>query len=44
MEVKRRLLPEIIEKRVVLAFDHDTQMPLARVTKDGKQIIATPVS
>lgn len=44
MAVKRRLLPQIIEQEVVVAFDHDTTMPLARVSQEGNKIFATPVA
>ncbi len=43
MAVKRALLPRIIGEQVVLAFDHDTRMPLARITMDGKNPVAIPV-
>jgi glyoxylase-like metal-dependent hydrolase (beta-lactamase superfamily II) len=37
MEIKRRLLPRIVDQDVVLAFDHDTRTPLARIVSDGKR-------
>ncbi len=39
LEIKRAKLPEIIEKKVVLAFDHDTTAPFARVTQPDKKLI-----
>ena len=44
MEIKRKLLPQIIEQQVVLAFDHDTKTPLATVTQDGKKLVITSVN
>ncbi len=44
MEIKRKLLPEIIEKQVVLAFDHDIHTPMATITQDGKNLIVTPAN
>jgi hypothetical protein len=38
MNVKRSKLPEIIEDQVIMAFDHDTDMALARVTGDEKKL------
>ncbi len=43
MEIKRKTLPRIVDQNVVLAFDHDVSMPLARVVKDGKRLVAQPV-
>ena len=43
MEVKRKVLPEIIHDEVVMAFDHDTEMPLAKVRLNGKHVVAVPV-
>jgi len=37
MEIKRRLLPRIVDQNVILAFDHDTKTPLARIVSDGKR-------
>ncbi len=40
MEVKRKVLPEIMADNVVVAFDHDMTMPFARVSEvDGKMIV-----
>jgi len=37
MDIKRRTLGRIVDKDVVMAFDHDIHMPLARiVTADGR--------
>jgi glyoxylase-like metal-dependent hydrolase (beta-lactamase superfamily II) len=38
MAVKRRLLSEIVDKNVVLAFDHDTDVPLGTVKQDGTRL------
>jgi len=43
MAIKRKLLPRIIEEDIVMAFDHDVTTPLATITQDGKNLIATPV-
>jgi len=43
MEVKRKVLPEIIHDEVVMAFDHDTVMPLAKVKLDGEHVAVVPV-
>jgi glyoxylase-like metal-dependent hydrolase (beta-lactamase superfamily II) len=43
MEIKRKTLPRIVDHNVVLAFDHDVNIPLARVVKDGKRLKALPV-
>jgi glyoxylase-like metal-dependent hydrolase (beta-lactamase superfamily II) len=37
MAVKRRLVPRILEEQAIIAFDHETQFALAKVTEiDGK--------
>ncbi len=38
MEIKRKKLPEIIEDNVIMAFDHDMDIPFARVKADGKRL------
>ena len=38
MEIKRKKLPEIIEDNVIMAFDHDMEIPFARVKADGKRL------
>jgi len=43
MEAKRRLLPRIVDQNVIMAFDHDTVTPLARIESDGKRYKAVPV-
>lgn len=43
MEVKRRVLPVILEQGVVMAFDHDIYTPLARIRKDGKKLVTEPI-
>jgi glyoxylase-like metal-dependent hydrolase (beta-lactamase superfamily II) len=42
MEVKRRTLPRILNQDVILAFDHDTEMPFARIKEVDGKIIAEP--
>ncbi|MBU0982557.1 MAG: MBL fold metallo-hydrolase [candidate division Zixibacteria bacterium] len=43
MAFKRRVLPDIVDRGVVMAFDHDVTMPLARVESDGKHLVARPI-
>jgi glyoxylase-like metal-dependent hydrolase (beta-lactamase superfamily II) len=43
MEVKRRLLPRIVDQDVVVAFDHDVDAPLARIKQAGGRLVAEPV-
>ncbi|MBD3403006.1 MBL fold metallo-hydrolase [candidate division GN15 bacterium] len=42
MEVKRRVLPRLVDEEIIVAFDHDTTMPLARIVRDGKKYRAEP--
>ncbi len=44
MKIKRRTIPRIVDHNVVMAFDHDVKMPLARITKEGRKPVATPVA
>ncbi len=44
MEVKRRLYPQILNQDVILAFDHDIRMPLARIKDVDGKIIGEPVT
>ncbi len=44
MEIKRRKLPEIVDDGVIMAFDHDTQIPLGRVRRDGKRFVVEKVT
>jgi glyoxylase-like metal-dependent hydrolase (beta-lactamase superfamily II) len=45
MEVKREKLPQIVEEQIVMAFDHDTRMPLARVSyNENNKLNVAPVS
>jgi len=39
MAVKRAALERIVDKGVVMAFDHDTETPLATFTSDGKKLV-----
>lgn len=43
MEVKRKFLPQIIEENIIMAFDHDVNMPFAMVAQDGKKLKVSPV-
>ena len=43
MAIKRKKLPEIIENKVVMAFDHDINIPLGVVKQDGKKIFVESV-
>ncbi len=38
MDIKRKKIPEIIEKQAVIAFAHDSNIPLGLVKKDGEKI------
>ncbi len=43
MAFKRRVLLDIVDTGVVMAFDHDVTMPLARVESEGKHPVARPI-
>ncbi|MFQ5499076.1 MAG: MBL fold metallo-hydrolase [Candidatus Zixiibacteriota bacterium] len=43
MRVKREALPRILSENVVLAFDHDVDMPFGRVSQDGRKLIIESV-
>ena len=43
MAVKRQKLPEIIKNEVIMAFDHDINIPLGVVKQDGKKIFVESV-
>ncbi|MFH1687565.1 MAG: MBL fold metallo-hydrolase [bacterium] len=43
MELKRRTLPRVINHDVVMAFDHDTVTPLARVRQENGHMIVEAV-
>ncbi len=43
MDVKRRKLPEIVNDGVIMAFDHDVNIPLGRVRQDGRKYIVEKV-
>lgn len=43
MEVKRRVLPIILDERVVMAFDHDIYTPLARIKKADRKLVIEPI-
>lgn len=44
MDVKRSLEPRIVDSDIILAFDHDVDMPFARIKRDGKKMYAEPVA
>jgi glyoxylase-like metal-dependent hydrolase (beta-lactamase superfamily II) len=44
MAIKRVALERIVDKDVVMAFDHDTETPLAKFTSDGKKLIRHAVA
>lgn len=43
MAIKRDKLPEIIGDGVVMAFDHDINMPFGRVRQDGRRLVVDKV-
>lgn len=43
MEIKRRTLPRIVNKDVVMAFDHDIYTPLARIKEVDRKLTVEPV-
>lgn len=43
MTAKRKILPVILEKQVIMAFDHDVYTPLARIKQDGKKLLVEPI-
>ena len=43
MDVKRRKLPEIVNRDVVMAFDHDIYAPLAKIKSVKGKIVVHPV-
>ncbi len=43
MEIKRRKLPEVVDNDVILAFGHDTEVPLGRVRMEGKKFVVEEV-
>ncbi len=44
MMVKRAAFQRIVDQGVVMAFDHDIDMPLATFTQDGKKLVAHAVT
>ncbi|MBN1212156.1 MAG: MBL fold metallo-hydrolase [candidate division Zixibacteria bacterium] len=44
MEIKRRTLPRIVNRNVIMAFDHDVQHPLARIREADGRFFAEPVA
>lgn len=44
MAVKREALERIVDKGVVMAFDHDVDTPLATFTSDGKKLVRHAVN
>jgi len=43
MDVKRQKLPEIINNNVIIAFDHDVNIPLGKVRQEGRKLIVDKV-
>lgn len=43
MDVKRKTLPEIIGDNIIMAFDHDINLPFGRVEQEGKGLAVTPL-
>ena len=43
MNVKRGVLKSLVGKDVIMAFDHDIEVPFARVVEEGNRLIARPV-
>lgn len=43
MAVKRTALDRIVDQDVVMAFDHDVDMPLATFTREDRKLVAHPV-
>lgn len=39
MEIKRRKLDQIIDEQVIMAFDHDVNIPLGVVKREGKRLV-----
>ncbi|MFZ5981339.1 MAG: MBL fold metallo-hydrolase [Candidatus Zixiibacteriota bacterium] len=44
MDIKRRVLPRIVNRDVIMAFDHDVVYPLARIKERDGKIFAEPVT
>ena len=44
MDVKRKILPKLVEEDIILAFDHDPNITFGKVSQDGKRYKITPVS
>jgi hypothetical protein len=44
LEVKRKVLPKILEEDVILAFDHDPNITFGKMSQDGKRFKISPVS
>jgi len=44
MEVKRKILPRLLGKDIILAFVHDVNITFGKVSQDGRKYKVTPVS
>ncbi len=44
MDVKRKILPRLIDEDIILAFDHDPNITFGKVSPDGKRFKVTPVT
>ncbi len=43
MAIKRKKLPEIISDGVIMAFDHDINIPFGRARQDGRRIVVDKI-
>lgn len=43
MEIKRRTLQRVVDHDVVMAFDHDVEVPMGRVRKQDGKMVVEPV-
>ena len=43
MAIKRKKLPEIISDGVIMAFDHDINIPFGRARQDGRRIVVEKI-
>ena len=43
LEVKRRLQPRLVEERIILAYDHDTDIPFGRLVEREGKLVVEPV-
>ena len=43
MAIKRKKLPEIVGDNVIMAYDHDINVPFGRVRQDGRRMVVDKV-